>query len=94
MRRGWRSPVSRRVSWRWPSWSPDGEQIAYVGANAGTEWISRDLYLVDWQGQKPRQRLTRVGDGEFFSSPSWSPDGGRIAFVELDSGRVFVGDAP
>lgn len=77
-----------------PAWSPDGARLAYVGTNAGTQWISRDLYLVDRAGRGPRLRLTQVGDGEFISAPSWSPDGAQLAFVELDSGRIFVGALP
>ncbi len=77
-----------------PAWSPDGTRLAYVGTNAGTQWISRDLYLVDRAGRGPRLRLTQVGEGEFISSPSWSPDGARLALVELDSGRIFVGELP
>lgn len=77
-----------------PAWSPDGQRIAYGGANAGTEFISRDIHLVDWQGQGPRLRLTNASEIELFVSPSWSPDGRQIASVEIDSGQIMLGEVP
>lgn len=77
-----------------PSWSPDGTRIAYGGANAGTQFITRDIHLVDWQGNGPRLRLTDASEIELFVSPSWSPDGTRIACVEIDSGQIMIGEVP
>lgn len=77
-----------------PAWSPDSRWIAYAGASAGLDYTTRDLHLVDWQGQGPRLRLTRANDVQLYTSPSWSPEGTRLAFVEIDSGKVFVGDVP
>lgn len=58
-----------------PSWSPDGQQIAYVRTNAVG---ARDLWLMDADGTD-RRRLTR--DGLVASgSPAWSPDGSQIAY--------------
>jgi hypothetical protein len=74
-----------------PSWSPDGERIAYAGTSAGLEFLDRDIHVVDWRGQGPRLRLTNANDEQFFTSPSWSPDGTRIAFVEIDDGKIYVG---
>jgi hypothetical protein len=77
-----------------PAWSPDGARIAYGGANAGEEFISRDIHLVDWQGAGPRLRLTDANEIQLFVSPSWSPDGRRIACVEIDSGQIMIGEVP
>jgi len=77
-----------------PSWSPDGSRIAFAGTSAGAEYTTRDIYLVDWQGTTARLRLRLAGDGQLFTSPSWSPDGLQLAFVEIDSGQLFVGDVP
>ncbi len=77
-----------------PAWSPKSDQIAYAGTSAGLEFISRDIHLVDWQGHGPRIRLTEANDEQFFTSPSWSPDGRRIAFVEIDDGKLYIGDLP
>ena len=64
---------------RWePSWSLGGDRIAYVGA---ADWHGRDwadeAHIVH-VGTKEVNRLT---DGLSVTSvPSWSPDGGRVAF--------------
>lgn len=77
-----------------PVWSADGERIAFAGTSAGLDYTSRDIHVVDWQGIGPRLRLTRANSEQIYVSPSWSPDGKQIAFIEIDSGQVFVGDAP
>ncbi|HEX6291447.1 MAG TPA: hypothetical protein VFZ66_19845 [Herpetosiphonaceae bacterium] len=77
-----------------PSWSPDGTRLAYAGTSAGLEFISRDIHVTDWRGAEPRARLTEANEEQFFTSPSWSPDGTRIAFVEIDDGKIYVGDVP
>ena len=77
-----------------PAWSPDGRWIAYAGASAGLEYTTRDLHLVAADGSGGRLRLTDAGEEQLFVSPTWSPDGPRLAFVELDSGQLFVGDVP
>ena len=77
-----------------PAWSPDGERLAFAGSSAGEEYTTRDIHVVDWQGNGPRLRLTDANDEQFFVSPSWSPDGTQIAFVEIDTGQIFVGNAP
>lgn len=77
-----------------PAWSPDGTRLAYAGTSAGLEFLARDIHLVDWQGQGPRLRLTDANEEQFFTSPSWSPDGARLAFVEIDDGKIYVGAPP
>jgi hypothetical protein len=77
-----------------PAWSPDGTRLAYAGTSAGLEFLKRDIHLVDWRGQGPRLRLTDADEEQFFTSPSWSPDGTRLAFVEIDDGRIYVGALP
>jgi Tol biopolymer transport system component len=68
------------------TFSPDGTRIAFAsvrdrnGSTCGSDECSYngELYVMDANGASPR-RLThnRGNDG----SPSWSPDGGRIAFT-------------
>jgi Tol biopolymer transport system component len=66
-----------------PAWSPDGSRIVYEKAKAG-------LFVARADGSRP-SRLTMSG-----STPDWSPDGSRIlyedggdvAVVSLDNGRI------
>lgn len=75
-----------------PTWSPDGDQIAYVQINEKPG--SSALHLVDADGGNDRWLLDDV------SAPAWSPDGTQIAFcrggygedhiflLDLDDGEV------
>ena len=73
------------------SWSPDGRAIAFASGRHDT-WdvdLAVDLFLVAADGSGDPERLTdTVGS---YSSPSWSPDGTRIAYLvdptPLDSPR-------
>ena len=60
-----------------PSWSPDGERIAFHSDRKG-DVVSWDIYVIDADGGNP-QKLTNNRHGDY--SPSWSPDGERIAFM-------------
>jgi len=61
---------------------PDGKEIAFATA--------RGLYverISDTAGFTfPARLLARTRAGESFSSPTWSPDGSRIAFVSVANG--------
>lgn len=69
---------------KWPSWSPDGSQIAFISDKSGEE----ELYLVPQDGSKPPEQITSGGSAMRYQ-PEWSPDGKRIAFSDKD-GRVYV----
>ena len=79
-----------------PRYSPDGSRIAFVRDG--------DLWLLD-RGSRDVRRLTTGADdtlsygvAEFIAQEElgrrrghwWSPDGSRIAFTEVDEGRVPV----
>ncbi|HSR35235.1 MAG TPA: DUF5050 domain-containing protein [Anaerolineae bacterium] len=72
------SDVRRLTNWRlwdgYPTWSPDGRQIAYYSYVKDKDWV---IKVMDVDGGNPRQ-LTDNGicDG----APYWSPDGRRIAY--------------
>ena len=57
-----------------PSFSPDGERIAYYEGIQGLEHI----FVVEVDGKNPK-RLTH--NRRYNSHPTWSPDGGAIAYV-------------
>ncbi len=57
-----------------PTWSPDGEQVAFSALDAGVT----DLWIVDLRNGRSRQ-LTHDPWADL--QPSWSRDGREIAFV-------------
>ena len=69
---------------KWPSWSPDGSQIAFISDKSGEE----ELYLVPQDGSKPAEQITQGGSAMRYS-PNWAPDGKRIAFSDKD-GKLYV----
>jgi Tol biopolymer transport system component len=58
-----------------PAFSPDGRSIAYTAATPGSGW---DIYLIPSTGGTPERVTTDLGIDEL--QPTWSADGGRIAF--------------
>jgi len=66
--------TSREGLEEWPTWSPDGQQLAYVAEVEGY----RQLFVRPVSGG-PERQLT--DDPRDHIQPAWSPDGARIAFV-------------
>ncbi len=68
-----------------PTWSPDGAQIAFTSRRDG----NNEIYVMnsDSSGQT---RLTNAPGDDF--APAWSPDGTRIAFVSDRDNEPGVND--
>jgi tricorn protease len=69
---------------KWPTWSPDGSQIAFISDLSGEE----ELYLAPQDGSKPAQQITNGGSAMRYQ-PEWAADGKRIAFGDKD-GKIWV----
>ncbi|MDE0300609.1 MAG: LpqB family beta-propeller domain-containing protein [Candidatus Poribacteria bacterium] len=70
-----------------PSWSPDGEKIAFVSDRVNK---MEQIYVMDSDGGN----LKRLTNGAAHQQPAWSPDGERIAYVRNKGGRqIGVMDA-
>jgi TolB protein len=82
-----------------PALSPDGKRVAFV-AGAALQSRKVDLYAMNADGSG-RKRLTDNRPGLVAIGPSWSPDGKRIYFTQVDlkqdangpAGQIWVIDA-
>jgi TolB protein len=84
------------LSNEYPVWSPDGRRIAFERAlgplpSAGPPPVV-GIFVMDADGSHVR-RLTQLqpGSGTEDHSPSWSPDGRRIAFMRANNTAAPIG---
>ena len=74
-----------------PAFSPDGKLLAYT---SGTDLLSRKIYMRNVAGGD----AIRITNDAFDDvSPSWSPDGTRIAYISQKAGepcRIMVSTVP
>ena len=77
----------------WPTWSPDGGQIAASSFRSGSNGHGRiDLYVLGLNGSSPRLIYTNEPgtDAIALRTPHytmWSPDGRMLAFIAQSPGR-------
>jgi Tol biopolymer transport system component len=84
-----RTPVPERD----PAWSSDGSRIAYAAKTSPAGPFR--IFVIDADGSS-RDQLTAQGNGRADRSPSFSPDGTRIAFTSDRTGGfadLYVMDA-
>ena len=68
-----------------PAWSRDGSRIAFIGAVAG----QHKVWVMDADGSNARQVTTDAG---FDMTPTFAPDGQRIAFTRYNAAEPALGD--
>ena len=77
-----------------PAWSPDGMKIAWT-SDILRQDLSMDIYTIGSGGGTPSEPVfftygTSYGIDHVFSSPSWSPDGAKLAVVYSGSLNSYI----
>ena len=77
-----------------PSWSPDGTRLAYTHSDPfQTDYFSvTSVSVVDADGSSAREVIPSFDGSIFVESPTWSPDGSRLAFVSTQDDFTEDGD--
>jgi hypothetical protein len=78
-----RAPITASRDW-WPVWSPGDRDIAFTRSNGTGRIFSLMVYDL------ATHRSTLVGSSAGQLAPSWSPDGGELAYAS--GGIVYVVD--
>jgi tricorn protease len=71
---------------RYPSWSPDGQKIAYFSDESG----EYELLIKDQKGTGEAVRIALEKKPTFYFSPRWSPDNKKIAYEDCHLSLWYV----
>jgi sugar lactone lactonase YvrE len=70
------------------AWSPDGRKVAVdAQSNLAEDLFGSEIWIIDLEAHACAQITSGLGGG---FSPSWSPDGSRIAFVSTRDGNPEI----
>ncbi len=71
---------------RYPSWSPDGQKIAYFSDESG-EYM---LHIQDQKGNAEVVRIELEKNPSFYFAPLWAPDNKKIAYADCHLNLWYV----
>jgi hypothetical protein len=75
-----------------PSWSPDGQQLAWTVAITDPEWrIALAVFDLEAGTARLFHPYENAGRGGWFPPPTWSPDGRWLAFLTEDADQAVRG---
>jgi eukaryotic-like serine/threonine-protein kinase len=72
--------TSREGLEEWPTWSPDGQRLAFDARLAGAQRV----WVADTRGRNPRQVTSDSSEAVVHTEPHWSPDGSRLVFRRIE----------
>ena len=78
-----RQLTDNKFSDAWPTWSPDGTQIAFINIEDGVG----ELYIIDVDGTNLR-RITNNSWLDVY--PRWSSDGSTVYLLSLRENRSYL----